>query len=231
MSKIRQVRHHLADALEGIRRNINRRHSLNQRSDRDDGHCLVQALQVVQNHLCWTVLDQTTRQRDAVRMMLQQAANHLVVRNRARRVAENFQRIAVAGRLQLRTAHQHRAVRVVEIADDQRERAGALLLRLRVGMRGGGLIMQCFHRLLHLLARLGGNAAAGYSARDGGNGDACALRHVVNRNSSVFHPENLLADHSAGKTCYPDSMGRKLSCSDIIITQTLKENKSLTENK
>lgn len=35
----------------------------------------------------------------------------------------------------------------------------------------------------------------------------------------------------AGKCCNPAGMGRNLSCSDIIITQKVKENKTLTENK
>ena len=71
MPQIRQVRHHLADTLEGIRSNINRGHPLNQRPDGNDGHCLVQLLQVVQNHLRRAVFHQTACQRDAVRTMLQ----------------------------------------------------------------------------------------------------------------------------------------------------------------
>ena len=91
--------------------------------------------------------------------------------------------------------------------------------------------MQRFYCFLHLLARLGGDAAAGHSARDSGNGDTRALRHVVNRNSTVFHWENLLPTLLTGKYCNLAIMGRNLSCSDIIITQRVKENKSLTENK
>ena len=91
--------------------------------------------------------------------------------------------------------------------------------------------MQCFYCFLYLLARLGGDAAARHSARDSGNGDTRALCHVVNRNLSVFHRGNLLPVYAAGKCCNPAIMGRNLSCSDIIITQKVKENKSLTENK
>ena len=91
--------------------------------------------------------------------------------------------------------------------------------------------MQCFYCFLHLLARFGRDAAARHGARDSGNGDTRALRHVVNRDSSVFHWENLLPVLLTGKCCNPAGMGRNLSCSDIIITQKVKENKPLTENK
>ena len=91
--------------------------------------------------------------------------------------------------------------------------------------------MQRFYCFLHLLARLGGDAAAGHGARDSGNGDTRALRHVVNRNSTVFHWENLPPALLTGKCCNLAIMGRNLSCSDIIITQRVKENKPLTENK
>ena len=43
--------------------------------------------------------------------------------------------------------------------------------------------------------------------------------------------ENLLPALLTGKCCNLAIMGRNLSCSDIIITQRVKENKPLTENK